>query len=342
MNKLTSIILKDAEAIITKVDLQLVSGKTVLITGASGLIGTYFISSLHAFSKTGARFRTIALMQSEPEQHMKELLDFPGVTVLRGDISDPTFIQTLPAADIVIHAAGYGQPGKFMKDPVKTLKLNLLPSFTLLERLFPGGKFLFVSSSEVYSGLTNPPLRETDIGTTNTDHPRACYIEAKRSGEAVVNAFRSKGVNAKSARLSLAYGPGTKKNDARVLNSFIQKALGGKITLMDHGRARRTYCYVSDAVEMLWHILFNGEDAIYNVGGTSKTTIADLARKIGKLADVPVIFPKEDVGIKGAPKDVSIDMTKTTTQFKKTDFVSLDVGLARTLEWQRTLYSESY
>lgn len=339
MNPMTSLILKDAEQILERVDLSLLKGKTVLITGASGLIGTYLIASLYAFHKKGNEFNLIALMQGEPSAHLKELLDFPGVTILRGDISSSAFVETLPEADIVVHAAGYGQPGKFMEDPAKTLKLNLLPTFALLERLRPEGKFLFVSSSEVYSGLNQPPLRETEIGTTNTDHPRSCYIEGKRSGEAVVNAFRSKGVDAKSARLSLAYGPGTKKDDARVLNSFIQKAFAGNITLMDHGKARRTYCYVADAVEIMWHILLNGHDAIYNVGGTSKTTIADLAKMVGKIANVPVTFPEKEDGVKGAPEDVYIDITKTIEQFGKKDFVPLEEGLERTIAWQKMLYS---
>ena len=98
---------------------------------------------------------------------------------------------------------------EFMQNPVKTLQLNTSTTLLLFEKLLPGGKFLFISTSELYSGLSHPPFTEQQIGTTNTTHPRACYIEGKRCGEAIVNAFREQGVNAKSARLALAYGPGT-------------------------------------------------------------------------------------------------------------------------------------
>ena len=68
-------------------------------------------------------------------------------------------------------------------------------------------------------------MSESDIGTTTPLHPRASYIEGKRGGETICNAYRSQGVRAVSARLALAYGPGTRKGDKRAMNSFIEKAL---------------------------------------------------------------------------------------------------------------------
>jgi len=142
-----------------------------------------------------------------------------------------------------------------MEKSTKTLKLNTETTFYLFDKLKKNGKFLFLSTSEVYSGLANPPHKESEIGTTNTTHPRSCYIEAKRCGEAICNAHREKGVQSKSARLSLAYGPGTKPNDLRVINSFIQKALQGKRELLDQGEAKRTYCYKSDKTEIMETVL---------------------------------------------------------------------------------------
>jgi hypothetical protein len=84
-----------------------------------------------------------------------------------------------------------------------------------------------------------------------------------------------------SARIALAYGPGTKKHDTRVLNQFIEKALVQKrIELLDSGEATRTYCYIDDVVEMLWNIVLRGNQEVYNVGGHSVTSIADLAMRI--------------------------------------------------------------
>jgi nucleoside-diphosphate-sugar epimerase len=210
----------------------------------------------------------------------------------------------------------------------------------LFDKLSKRGKFLFVSSSEIYSGLKKPPFKESEAGITNTTHPRACYIEAKRCAEAICLAYRKKGIDAKAVRLSLAYGPGTRPGDKRVLNSFIEKALTGKIALLDQGEAKRTYCYISDATEIMWNVLLHGKEPIYNVGGNSRTTIRELAEKIGKYLDAPVILPSKIQDMAGAPEDVYLDMTKVQEEFNKIEYVILDEGLKNTIEWQRQLYAQ--
>ena len=109
--------------------------------------------------------------------------------------------------------------------------------------------------------------------------------------------------------------------------------------MLDNGEAKRTYCYITDAVEVLWHILLKGEEPVYNVGGLSNITIADLARKIGKHLNIPVVFPEtSSKKISGAPIDVSLNMTKVKQEFGKTKYVPFDEGLERTIEWQKELY----
>lgn len=341
MDNLSKIIENDAKEVLQKIDFTELLGKTIIITGASGLIGTYFLACLKLLNnKNPGKIKVIAITQNEAPDHLKNFLNFEGITILKGDLTDINFCKKLPSADYIIHAAGYGQPGEFMKDQIKTLKLNTLTTYLLFDKISPKGKFLFISSSEVYSGSSKLPYKETDIGNTNTTHPRSCYIEAKRCGEAICNSYRNLGVEAKSARLSLAYGPGTKKNDSRVINSFIKKAIDGRIDLLDKGEAKRTYCYVSDATEIMWKILFLGEDPIYNVGGKSKTTIRKLADKIGSMLNVPVILPKnlKDT-VQGAPDDVYLDLSKIKKEFNKTDYIALEKGLKKTIDWQLQLYN---
>lgn len=337
MSDLVAIIQKDVLKILPRVDFQELHGKTILVTGASGLVGTYFLAILRELRAKKMSCKVVAVVQNK----FPEYLSYFGedVKFIRCDLTDAKCLSSLPQADYIIHAAGYGQPGKFMEDPIKTIELNTTCTIALCEKLKKGGKFLFLSTSELYSGLPNPPYREDQVGTTNTTHPRSCYIEAKRCGEAIVNAYRGQGLNAKSARLSLAYGPATKPNDQRAINSFIQKALAGKLELLDEGLARRTYCYVEDAVEILWNILLFGKEPIYNVGGISSVTIAELAGTIGKFLNVAVIFPKVPKQDRAAPEDVRLDMTKVKDEFNKTEYISLDRGLARTIEWQKLLYN---
>ncbi len=223
-------------------------------------------------------------------------------------------------------------------NPATTLALNTIGTAELLERLAPDGRFLFASSAEVYTGLNLPLLRETDIGRTNTDHPRACYIEGKRTGEALCFAYRGRGVAAKAARIALTYGPGTKPHDRRVLNMFIEKALSGQIDLMDSGAALRTLMYIANTVEALWNILMFGRHTVYNVGGDAEVSILDLAREIGRKMNVPVLMPDTEAGVAGAPQSVRLDMSRYRDEFGLQTLLPLQEGLERTIAWQRVLY----
>lgn len=330
MRKETGVIEGDAQAICKSIDFSALNNKTVLITGASGLLGVYLLSCLKYLSDSGMNIKVVAVFRSELPDYIKS---FSQLQICKGDITDHAFCLSLPQADFIIHAAGYGQPMRFMADPDKTLKLNTFSTFLLFDRLREGGHFMFISSSEVYSGLEKEIYTEDEIGSSNTTHPRACYIEGKRAGEAICNAYRTKGVKASSVRLAHTYGPGTKKGDKRVILSFIEKALGGKIEMIDKGEAVRTYCYVADAVEIMWRILLSCKDAVYNLGGNSQTTIAGLATTIAKVMQVPLIIPSTDVSVAGAPRDVKLDMTKVREEFGKNKYVPLEEGLNKTINW---------
>lgn len=340
---LVSIIRDDVDAILQAVDLSALAGKSVLVTGASGLLGTYFMACLGTLAERGTGARAVtALIHSELPAHLAPFFRFQGAITLAMDLSDSRSLANLGQFDAIIHAAGYGQPGRFMEDPLKTIRLNTHATLSLFDHLAEGGHYLFLSTSEVYSGLPTPPYREDQIGTTNTNHPRACYIEAKRAGEAICHIQRQRGIHASAARLALAYGPGTKRGDRRVINAFIERGIQTQqVSLQDMGTALRTYCYVADAVEILWHILLHSAESLYNVGGASRTTIADLARSIGGLLEVPVNFPAVAVALGGAPDDVRLDMDRVRREFGKQNYVDMAEGLRRTVAWQRALYADA-
>jgi UDP-glucuronate decarboxylase len=292
-------------------DLSQLKGKTVLITGSTGLIGSNLFKSI-----TEVNVQLYAPTHSSMDRNY----DFP-------------------QADIILHLAGFGQPALFMANPIDTIRINTEITLHLLRSLKHGGSFLFCSSTEVYNGL-DKVATEDDIGTTNPSHPRACYIESKRCGEAIVNAFRQAGVRAISARIAPTYGPGTRKHDTKAMSQFIEAALvNKKIVLQDSGKAVRTYGYVTDVIEMLWSVILQGVQPIYNVGGHSVTTIADLAKKIGALTGAEVVIPEGEEDQIGGAKVVKLDLTRIETEFGKTDYVSLDEGLAKTIEYQRGLYA---
>lgn len=330
-----SIISRDIDRIISNSDLEFLNGKEVLVTGASGLVGSYFVQTMQILNRNGKGPSRIYVSS---KTGMFEFNLNSTVQVLIGDLTNRVFIEKLPNFDVIIHAACYAQPNKFLNDPIETLSLNTTSTIELIKKVKSGGKFLFISSSEVYSGLKTAPFTESQIGTTNTNHFRSPYIEGKRTGETVVSAIKKQGkIDAKSIRLSLAYGPGTKINDTRVINSFIAQAItSSKITMKDSGNAMRTYCYISDAIEMSFGILNSGHEDIYNVGGNSRVTILELANLIASNTNSYVEFVEDkNDGVKGAPDDVWLDMSRTLSLVKKSEFVSLSHGLDKTIKWQK-------
>jgi UDP-glucuronate decarboxylase len=336
---LNRIILEDAREICSVVNLEPLRDSSILITGASGLIGTYLLASLVCLHEQGIPFRVYAQHFSDLPAYSKELIQAGGFKAIRFNLADHDEYKRIPEADFVVHSAGYAQPSLFMANPISTIQINTAATIALLNHLRQHGKFLFVSSSEIYSGLKKHDLAETDIGCTTPFHPRASYIEGKRCGEAICNSFRLNGTEAKSARVSLAYGPGTRKHDKRALNSFIEQALLKKrIELLDSGAAMRTYCYVADTVELLWRILLFGKEPIYNVGGKSTLSIAELAKVVAQISEAEVVFPTAQAEIAGAPEEVGLDLTRAEMEFGKLHYTALEEGIRTTIEWQQELY----
>lgn len=288
-------------------------GKRVLVTGATGMIGRVLVATLRAFGG-------IKVMEADSTWHIGEALKANG--------------------DFVIHGAGYAQPAKFVAAAMDTIDLNTNWTHKLTRALPKGGRMIFLSTSEVCSGSPHQRHTEDDIGLTTPAHVRAPYIESKRCGEAIVHAARADGKAITAARVSLSYGPGIKKGDTRVINEFITKAFKtGEIVLQDGGQARRTYCYVTDTVQMLLLILMRGQRPVYNVGGEGETTVLSLARKIAaKIPGTEVKVPRGmGYANAGAPAHVTLDMSRTKQEFKKFAFVSIDEGLDRTIAWHRAL-----
>ena len=323
-----SIIFEDIDEIWGEIDLSELQGKSVLITGATGLIGTYLVYSLLKLNQVADEKAIIRIITHNGlPSHLEHLAAEKNFEIYQGDLSEFKFCSSLPESDYIIHAAGYGQPRKFVEDKIKTIRLNTLATDILLSKLKPEGKFLFVSSSEIYSNAKEFPTKETTCGLTLPDHPRACYIEGKRCGEAICHAWN------KIARVSLAYGPGIRPSDGRVLYNFIQKGVAGKINLLDAGKAVRTYCYISDNVSNLWNILLRGKEITYNVGGISRATIRELADTVGEILNVPVVVPQVEDGLSGAPQEVALNIDKTRNEFGKTNYKSLREGVERTINW---------
>jgi nucleoside-diphosphate-sugar epimerase len=294
----------------------MIQGKTILITGHTGLIGSALYEQLRPWNNVRGEARTSK-----------------ACSILNG-------VDKIPEPDFIIHAAGYAQPARFMEDPRGTLKLNTHKLSALIDSLKPGAKLLFLSSSEVYSGSTKYSHTEDDIGSTTPSHPRAPYIEGKRCGEAICHVARNSGVDVVIARVSSVYGPGFGRDDTRVLPQFVRMAVEeGHVMPKDGGPARRGWLYVDDCVEMLLNILEYGTQAVYNVGGTEECSVAGIAKKVASAADCTWRLPRNTGDAsQGAPSHVKLDISRYCREFGAPSLMTLDDGLKLTVNWYRRTY----
>ena len=335
---------QDCLEYIEKIDLTPLKNKTVYITGANGLIGTYLIYMLHlANTVKDMGINIAAVSKSPPGSHLKDIFD-EHYTFYPADLNDPGCNCFEPKADYIIHGATYAQPKKFIQNYMDTIHLNT----TVTERLLQKAKqdnavLLFLSSSEVYGEPDEDhiPTKEDYPGLCSPVDIRAIYSESKRMGETLCFAYRNfENVNAKIARISMTYGPGIGLKDERVLAYFLRQALyEKKIVMLDDGRKIRTFCYIADCALMLLYIMVYGKDFVYNVGGKDSISIRKLAEEICLLTGSELsgeIANRENLkDVKVSPQMVKLDITKVLTEFPIPSFKPFREGLSRTIEWNK-------
>jgi nucleoside-diphosphate-sugar epimerase len=334
------LLLAEGQSIAEAVGFAPLEDRHVVVTGASGLIGSTLLACLATAREQGTSAEVTLLLRAPPKGEIAELARLCGARIIQADLAESRFVFG-PPADLLIHAAGASEPSRFMKQPFESLAIGVCATLQLLRAVSTGGRFLFLSSTEVYSGLDRHVATEDDIGMTTPAHPRASYIEAKRAGEAACMAARAEGVDAVSARVGMTYGPGTRPGDTRVVNRLIEQAVtSGRVELLDSGDAVRTPCYVADTVELLWRAALGGRAHVYNIAGPREATIRDLASCVCSLTGADLVVPEgTNSDVPGAPDSVRVDVSRATSEFGKTDWVSLEEGLTRTLDWQRLLYT---
>lgn len=333
MSRMLDILIRDAEETLDMVDYKPLEGKRVFISGVTGLIGMHLLTILYVLKREGYKIGGLGQFHNEPAAYTRELANLGDFGLVHDSLS-------IPKPDIIIHAgAGYGQPVAFMADPAATIHANTTITERLLQSINPNGRFLFVSSNEIYHGLQKEFATEEDIGTTTPYHPRAGYIEGKRAGEAITYAYRKNGINAASARLNLTFGPGSRKGDKRALSGFIDQAvLNGHIEMKFSGKEMRTCCYARDVAAMLWNVALHGKRPVYNVGERSTTSIAELAAVVARLTSSTINAPKDDKELAGSHALPRMDIALMESDLGKMNYLPLEEGLKRTIAWHRGLH----
>ena len=212
--------------------------------------------------------------------------------------------------DYVIHAASNAHPVAFSKDPVGTMKTNLLGTINLLDKIDNTTKFLYLSSGEIYgNGIGDEIFSEKSIGRVDSKQFRSCYPESKRAAETLcVSYLEQYGIKTYIARLCYVYGPDITQDNTRADAQFLRNAINHEnIVLKSDGLTKRSYCYVADAVCALLFILNKGKFDFYNIANPdSNITIKEYAETLAHIAGVNLSFSNPSVDeIKGFSRSTS-------------------------------------
>ncbi|MFK0093299.1 NAD-dependent epimerase/dehydratase family protein [Pseudomonas sp. NPDC090592] len=318
-------------------------GRHILVTGASGFIGGHVVEALAWLNRSQPQAKLhlhVLARDLEKLRQRMPWLDIPGeLTPVIQDVAEPCRLAT--SLDFIIHAASPASPKDYLLRPVDTIRANTDGTRALLELAREKqARVLFLSSGAVYGD--NPwqteAIAEGDFGREDPLAPRACYSESKRLAETLCRAYHSQyGVDARIARISHCYGPGMRLDDGRAICDLLADILHDRdIQLDSDGSASRPFCYVSDTVLGLFHILLRGEAGhAYNVGATQETSILQLAEKMigaaGKAGRLEVRRQARS-GPAPAARDSGHFNIDKICALGWTPLTSLDVGLSRLLQ----------
>ena len=333
------------------------AGKDLLIVGGAGFLGYYLVQAIVHWNRNHpGRHIPITVYDNFVRGVPAWLTAIEAgreVVLVRHDVTDPV-PQDAGNFQYIVHAASIASPTYYRQHPIETMDANVNGLRNLLEYFRrqkqdakPVEGLLFYSSSEIYGDPTpeNIPTPETYRGNVSCTGPRACYDEAKRYGETLcVNFAQQFDLPIKVARPFNNYGPGLKISDRRVLPDFARDLLANRdIVMLSDGSARRTFCYVADAITGYYKVLVNGRKGeAYNIGvETPEISIGEIADKVAALGRELFGYTGKVIHQASADANYLVDnparrcpvITKARTQLGYQPSISLDDGLRRSLLW---------
>ena len=248
--------------------LPALSGKTVFITGATGLIGSQMVRTLLEANRLYDADITVAAFirnEQKAQAMFEDVLPNGKLDFVIGDLSRP--VEYDKPVDYIVHGASPTGSKFFVESPVETIETAIYGTDRLLQ--FARDKqvsgMVYLSSLEVYGvpDGKNPTISESDYGLIDPLSVRSSYSEGKRMVECLCASYASEyGVPVKVARLSQTFGAGVEYHDGRVFAEFARCLMEKKdIVLHTDGSTVRSYCYTADAVRGLLTIALRGENA---------------------------------------------------------------------------------
>ena len=274
-------------------------GRTVMVSGATGMIGKCLIDFLMLLNKTLEKPVDIIALSRNPhraEERFAEYWKEECFGYAACDVNDG--IPECGAVDYVIHAASNTHPLQYSEDSIGTIVSNVIGTKNLLDYAVShhARQFCFVSSVEIYGenrGDTDK-FSEGYLGYLDCNTLRAGYPESKRLGETLCNAYcHTHGLAFTIPRLSRVYGPTMLSSDSKAISQFIRKAADGEdIILKSEGTQKYSYTFVTDTISAVLYTMLLGQTGkAYNVADEdSDIMLKDLAGCLARIAGTEVVF----------------------------------------------------
>lgn len=292
------------EAARNTIGMEKLKNTRILITGATGTIGSFLVDMLLQYNKTEQANITVYAAGRSLERLKERFcrVETSDLHYVWYDVLKPLDFDF--PIDYIIHAGGNAHPVAFNRDPVGTIVGNINGTYVLLEygRLHGVKRFCYVSSGEIY-GQGDPGLiffDEEYSGYVDPTSPRSCYPVSKRAAETLcVSYSKQHGVETVIVRPCHTYGPGMTDTDSRAHAQFIRNVLKGEdIVLKSSGSQMRSYCYIADCATAVLTVLLHGNsgEAYNSANPDSQITIAGLAQIIARNAGRKVVFTNPDTG----------------------------------------------
>ena len=311
-----------------------IAGRTILITGGAGFIGSHIAERLHEENRLVLfdNFRRNSLEGLDVANH-------PNVTVVEGDILDTDQVgSAVHGVDTVIHLAAIAGVSSYYAMPLKTLQVNILGTVNVLESAVASGvkRFVYFSTSEVF-GSHALHVSETDtLAIGPTTERRWVYATSKLAGENLVLRYgEAHDIDATCLRPFNVYGP--RQTGEGAISNFCRAALTGEpLTVYGDGNAIRAWCYVDDLVDAVVCALAKPQSAglSFNIGNPREVeTTNGLARRLAAMIPNSRIRHEEIDRAEVAVRIPNVDLAREELGFRAV--VGLDAGLDATLSWYR-------
>lgn len=309
-------------------------GKRIFITGGAGFIANTLIKKLVDDNEIVVydNFHRDTLTDSGFANHKN-------IQIIKGDVLDrQLLIDSMKDIDTVVHAAGIAGIDTVIKEPVKTMQVNMIGTSNALEAAHVNGirdRFIDFSTSEVFGSMAYKSTEEDSTVAGSAGEARWTYAVSKLAGEHLAHAYASQfDLPTVTVRPFNVYGPGQTGEGA--IQIFIKRALNNEdIYINGDGNQIRAWCFVDDFVDCLFRCLEDPK-AIgnsFNIGNARAiTTILGLAEAVCRVlkSDSKIIFrPALSADIE--LRIPAVNKAEEILGFKAK--VDLDEGITRTAEW---------